>query len=345
MILYSLMIESCLPVSSLHCRQPLNNLWLSYHHSAQYKPDIYSKEASHRLFDSIRGSNKALYSNSNSAEAAGTSGYIDRFVSTGPVTKAESDGDIIDVNVTGEDFVIWNWKAGGTAVSNTDGTITSSVSANTTAGFSIASYTGTGSAATIGHGLSSAPELIIVKNRDQTDAWQVGSSKGIDFTDYLVLNTNAAAVDNVDRWNDTAPSASVFTIGDGVEVNTNTEDYIAYCFHSIPGYSKVSGYTAAGSDGDMNFLYCGFRPAFVLFKETSATNPWAIIDNKRNTYNLADLILRPNASDAVYSHSSGVDFVSNGIKLINNNGMWGDAAADYIFYAIAESPFKTSNAR
>jgi len=297
----------------------------------------------HHLFDTVRGVTKYFSVSETDAEATDANS-LTAFGSDG-FTLGSSATD----NQTLGSMVSWNWKAGGTAASNTDGSITSSVSANTTAGFSIVSYTGTGSTATVGHGLSSTPELLIVKNRSNIAGWGAG---GINFYDgvtnwlyYMQLDTSGIRNGSNQFWNSTSPSSSVFTVEDASSVNTNTDNYIAYCFHSIEGYSKVSGYTAAGSDGDMNFLYCGFRPAFVLFKETSATQGWAIIDNKRNTYNLADLILRPNLSDAVYSHSSGVDFVSNGIKLRNNNGMWGDADAYYIFYAIAESPFKYSNAR
>jgi len=255
------------------------------------------------------------------------------------------EGYNLNVNVSSGTYATWNWKAGGAAVSNTDGTITSSVSANPTAGFSIASYTGTGSAATIGHGLSSAPELIIVKNRDEADAWQVGSSKGIDFTDYLVLDTNAAAVDNVDRWNDTAPSASVFTIGDGVEVNTNTEDYIAYCFHSIEGYSKVGSYEGNGVV-DGTFIYTGMKPSYLLIKRTDASFQWYVWDDKRDTINPNDIVLYPSLSDAEDDSTDySIDFLSNGFKIRNASNLDNNSSGTYIYLAIAESPFKTSNAR
>jgi len=288
-----------------------------------------------QLYDSVRGVNLALYSNVTDAE------YVDddalmSFDSTGFTLGAE-DG----ANNSAQSYVTWNWKAGGTAVSNTDGSITSSVSANTTAGFSIAAYTGTGSAATIGHGLSSAPELIIVKNRDQADAWQVGSSKGIDFTDYLVLDDTAATTDNVDRWNDTAPSASVFTIGDGVEVNTNTEDYIAYCFHSVEGYSKIGIYEGNG-DTDGPFIYTGFSPKFFLSKNIDATQNWTI-QGYAPGYNPEDRKLFPN-ENSVEGTGSNLDFLSNGVKWrIGWNE--GNGSYTYLYMAFAESPFKYSNAR
>jgi len=293
----------------------------------------------HTLVDSVRGATKYLVSNEIDAEVDDST-FVASLDSDGFTV-----GDDVVVNTSTEDYVSWNWKAGGTAVSNTDGTITSSVSANTTAGFSIVSYTGTGSAATVGHGLSQTPELFTVKSRNVYGRGWTTWADSLTATQALDINGSDAAYTSTTSWNSALPSSSVLNLGTRVGTNESATTYIGYCFHSVEGYSKVGSYTAAGSDGDMNFLYCGFRPAFVLFKETSAVNPWAIIDNKRNTYNLADLILRPDVSDAVYSYSSGVDFVSNGIKLRNNNGMWADAGADYIFYAIAESPFKTSNAR
>ena len=295
---------------------------------------------SHSLNDAVRGAGKILLSNSSYQEQTMTDALV----------SFDTDGFTLDddavgtrVNVDTSTYVSWNWKAGGTAVSNTDGSITSSVSANPTAGFSIASYTGTGSAATIGHGLSSAPELIIVKNRDQTDAWQVGSSKGIDFTDYLVLDELDATTDNVDRWNDTAPSASVFTIGDGVEVNTNTEDYISYCFHSVEGYSKVGSYEGNG-DADGTFIYTGFKPAYILIKSYSnASTNWLIHDDARDPYNPAGNNFNANEPDA--ENEKIIDMVSNGFKAREDDNHFNGDGYDYIYYAVAESPFKTSNAR
>ena len=290
----------------------------------------------HCLNDAVRGAGEILRPNRDYAEATDTNN-IESFTSDGWTM-----GDDEKTNKGSTSYVGWSWKGGGAAVSNTDGTITSSVSANTTAGFSIAAYTGTGSAATIGHGLSSAPEMVIVKNLDQADAFQVGSSKGIDFTDYLVLDTNAAAVDNVDRWNDTTPSASVFTIGDGVEVNTNTEDYIAYCFHSVEGYSKVGSYEGNGNlDG--TFVYTGFRPAFVMTKSRDSTSGWQMFDNKREGYNVDNYELLADLSAVEDTSTEFIDIVSNGFK--NRDTTDPNVAETYIYIAFAESPFKYSNAR
>ena len=295
----------------------------------------------HTLVDSVRGATNYLVSNDTDIEVDDST-FVASLDSDGFTV-----GDDVVVNTSTENYASWNWLAGGTAASNTDGTITSSVSANTTAGFSIASYTGTGSAATIGHGLSSAPELIIVKNRDADDAWQVGSSKGIDFTDYLVLNDTAATTDNVDRWNDATPSASVFTIGDGVEVNTNTEDYIAYCFHSVDGYSKVGSYTGNGN-ADGPFIYTnGFRPAFVMIKRTDSTGTWEMYDTARDTYNPYGLVLTANSSDAESDVRSGypADILSNGFKLRHTGAAVNASSGTYIYLAFAESPLKYSRGR
>ena len=339
---------------------------------AGFQPDfswIKARESAynHRVFDVVRGVTKELYTNTTGGDVTDAQS-LKSFDSDG-FTLGTSSG----VNKSGADnaFVSWNWKGGGTPTATNSagagnvptagsvkingansgaalaGTIPATkISANTTSGFSTVTFEGTGSAGTVAHGLSQAPELIIVKNIDMSNEWPVGTTAGgMNFTHYLKLNGSRAVADDDRQFNDTNPTASVFSLGHYDGTNENNDTILSYCFTSIEGYSKVGGYTAAGSDGNMNFLYCGFRPAFVLFKETSATNGWAIIDNKRNTYNLADLILIPSSAGAVYDYSSGVDFVSNGIKLRNNNGMWGDANADYIFYAIAESPFKTSNAR
>ena len=308
-----------------------------------FQPDMTwikrrSSGTQHMLFDSIRLAPQYLVPDATDAEATDAN-QLESFDSDGFTVGSGSS-----TNGTSATFVGWNWKGGGTAASNTDGTITSSVSANTTAGMSVVSYTGTGSAATIGHGLSSAPEMVIVKNRDQTDAWQVycASNTAAPETDYLVLNDTAATADNVDRWNDTLPSASVFTIGDGVEVNTNTEDYIAYCFHSVEGYSKVGSYEG-NNNADGAFVYTGFRPAYVLVRATNVVTNWNVANNKMPEYNVTDLYLTPN-TNAAQSEEAFADLLSNGFKFRNTSTSF-NAAYNYIFYAVAESPFKYSNAR
>jgi hypothetical protein len=239
--------------------------------------------AGHAWWDVLRGTGALISSQSTDAE---TTGYnaITSFGSNAISLGADNTGSLNGrTNETGRNYVGWVWKANGAGVSNTAGTITGTVtvSANTIAGISIVTYTGNGVAgATVGHGLGAVPRMIIVKNRDQADAWQVyqAANTANPETDYLVLNTTAATADALDRWNDTAPTLSVFSLGDGVEVNTNTEDYVAYCFAEVEGFSKFGSYT--GNDV-MTAHSCtrGLGQRFLMIKNSSATQPWVIIDN------------------------------------------------------------------
>ena len=308
-----------------------------------FQPDMIwqkrrSPSSSHYINDVVRGSSKILVPNDVAAESTDAQWLV----------SFDTDGYTIGNMdwTSGGAVVSWNWKAGTTFDPATAGSVvTGSGSSNATAGFSIVKYEGTGAAMTIGHGLSSAPELIIVKNMDAADAWQVGSSKGIDFTDYLVLNTAAAIADNVDRWNDTAPSASVFTVGDGVEVNTDDEDYIAYCFNSIESYSKVGSFVGNGDD-DGIFIYTGFKPAFAIVRSASVGDDWMMLDDARSPYNQMILSLAANDPKAEISATGkAVDFVSNGIKMRNDDNGLNQSGTTFIYIVFAESPFKTSNAR
>jgi hypothetical protein len=270
-----------------------------------FQPDfVWAKSRSeaydHALYDSVRGAGTAvikrqLVSNSTASESGGNGtvyGYLSSFDSDGFTWERGSDGvgsnpdGYAYYDQSGATYVAWNWKANGAGVSNTAGTITGTVtvSADTIAGISIVTYTGNDTAgATVGHGLGAVPRMIIVKNRDAADAWQVyhAANTASPETDYLVLNTFAATADNVNRWNDTAPTLSVFSLGDGAEVNTDTEDYVAYCFAEVEGFSKFGSYTGNGS-ADGPFVYTGFRPAFVMikaFNQPVLTGKWV----RRNT--------------------------------------------------------------
>ena len=317
-----------------------------------FAPDfVWGKSRSlaynHRLYDIIRGAQKALLSNTTDAETAADD-TMTAFLSDGFTVKNS-------LNNNTDTYVAWNWKANGAGSSNTAGTITSTVSANTDSGFSIVTYTGTGANATVGHGLGVAPSMIIVKNRDAADAWQVyhAANTANPETDYLVLNTTAATADAADRWNDTLPTSTVFSIGNGVEVNTNTEDYVAYVFAAIPGYSAFKSYTGTGSSTAGPFVYTGFRPAFVMVKAYSGgTFEWLMYDTSRNTYNVVNNKLAANRSvvenDPTYIGGAGlndIDILSNGFKLktvySNSNG----SGVGYIYMAFAENPFKYSLAR
>ena len=313
-----------------------------------FQPDFLwvkerSEARSNLLWDSVRGSNLGLITNTTSAESAQPS--FTGFLSNGFGISNTDSSDITNKNA--QTYVGWNWKAGGAAVTNTDGTISSQVSANTTSGFSIVTYTGTGANATVGHGLGVTPKWIIVKNRDATDAWQVyhAANTANPETDYLVLNTTAATADAADRWNDTLPTSTVFSIGNGVEVNTNTEKYVAYCWAEIAGFSAFGSYTGNGST-DGTFVYLGFRPKFLMMKRTNLTSDWIMYDTSRSTYNVNTISLNADLADAEYTASDNLDILSNGFKCrssasspTNVNG------STYIYMAFAENPFKNANAR
>ena len=330
------------------------NLWTGNGSTGQsinvgFQPDfLWTKERAetthHGLRNSVTGVTKTLSTSIISiAEQTETDG-VTAFTSTG--FNLSGDGYFY-VNRTGKTMVGWSWKAGGTASSNTDGSITSSVSANTDAGFSIVSYTGTGSTATVGHGLSVAPELLIVKNRtDSGTAWQVGSDALTSWLYYITLSSTAAQNTNTQMWNSTAPTSSVFTVKDAGDVNTNTKNYIAYCFHSVDGYSKVGNYTGnASTDGP--FVYTGFRPAWIILKNITTGGggySWVINDSKRVGYNADNKRLRADTL-GIEDDTGRLDIFSNGFKLTQTYNEANQSGATFIYLAFAESPFKYSNAR
>jgi len=294
---------------------------------------------SHALFDSVRGVQKQLASDSTSAEQT---------VATS-LTSFNSDGFSLGaysrVNASSDTFVSWNWLAGGTASSNTDGSITSTVSANTTSGFSIVSYTGNGTAgATIGHGLGSAVKFLWVKNRDDAGENHTIWHQDIPNTNALFLNSTDGSNSYTTRWNSTTPTSSVFTVGTSNGVNGNTKNYIAYCFAEKKGFSKFGSYTGNGST-DGTFVYTGFKPAWVMIKCTSTTESWDIKDNKRNPYNTCDNGLRANQSSAddINTTYHMIDYLSNGFKLRGaNQNLVNGTGQSYIYMCFSENPFVTS---
>jgi len=313
---------------------------------AGFRPDlVWLKTRDHTYFhqahDSVRGaSSGALYPNASNAE-----------VSTLPIASFDSDGfstgtQSDNTGQNDDDMVAWNWLAGGTAASNTDGSITSSVSANPTAGFSIVAYTGTGSAATVGHGLSSAPELIITKKRSDTasnENWFVAATPIGTGNTVLELNSpNDAATPSPAAYDDPHSTASVVDFETNQNVNDSGETFIMYCFHSVEGYSKVGSYVGNG-DADGVFIQTGMKPALVIVKRL-ADEGWQMFDSTRSPYNVAVDSLTPNGSGAERTDLVDVDIVSNGFKFRGDDGSC-NASDDYIYYAVAESPFKTSNAR
>jgi hypothetical protein len=311
--------------------------------NSNLQPDwLWFKERSsssyHHVFDTSRGvggSGKALYTNNTDAEAADTALTS---VNTDGFTLANTGG----FNENGQTNVCWQWKAnGGTTASNSNGTITSTVQANTTAGFSIVTYTGTGSAATLGHGLGSAPEVVIVKSRSQGYGWIVYHKAAASdaHTDYLGLDDSDALTD-FPMWNDTAPTSTVFSVGTDVAVNNNTQNYVAYCFAEKQGYSKFGSYEGNGN-ANGTFVYTGFKPAWFLCKQTNTSRSWTLIDSKRPEINSNDTkALVPNESGA--EENIDADFLSNGLKIRQNQTAINESGGSYIYMAFAESPFVSS---
>jgi len=318
-----------------------------------FQPDwvwakVRNATGQHSIFDVVRGATKRL---GDGASGVGTS--VESTVAAS-LQSFDSDGFTFGNeagNNSGENYVAWNWKAGGTAVSNTDGTISSSVSASPESGFSIVSYTGNNTAgATVGHGLNSAPEMIFIKGRVATGGdgnWNVyakPSGGAIDETDYLLLNSNTIADDNAGAWNDTAATSSVFSLGTFADSNGDGKTFIAYCFHSVEGYSKIGTYKG-NADTDGPFIYTGFRPAFVLSKILSGANrSWHIMDNKREGFNPQNDLLFTN-SNTSESDVTDQDLLSNGFKLRTTGEGRNRSNSFYLYLAFAEQPFKYANAR
>lgn len=312
-----------------------------------FKPDLVwvknrTSVNSHQLSDSVRGINLALASDLTIAEY---SGNINAFNTNGFQVTTSSNA----VNNSGQNYVGWQWQAGqGTTSSNTNGSITSTVSVNATAGFSIVTYTGTGSAgATVGHGLGVTPQFILIKVRSVSgDAWIVWSG-AISQVGYLNLtDAFAAGARYTAAFNATAPTSSVITLGTSSGgTNTGSATYVAYCWAPVAGFSQFGSYTGNGS-ADGPFIYTGFRPKFVMFKNASAgSTNWTIIDSSRSPYNGAYLWLYPNVSDAEANPNAPEDLLSNGFK-IRTDGSYVNGSGNTIIYAaFAENPLKFANAR
>ena len=287
----------------------------------------------HTSTDAVRGNTKVIYPNTNAAEAT----------SSARVTSFDSDGFSLgnsgDTNTNSRTFVSWNWKANGAGSSNSNGSITSTVSVNTTAGFSIVKWVGNGSAgATIGHGLGATPAVIIEKITSSTGDWLVYHHKNTSApeTEFLRLSQNNATQDEQTIWNDQAPTSSVFYVGTESTVNGNGNNCIAYCFTEKKGYSKFGSYTGNGN-ADGTFVYTGFKPAWVLIKNTGVSQSWHLIDSKRLGYNPKNYIIQPNVSQAE-SSLEWIDMVSNGFKHRNNDAADNASGNNYIYMAFAEEP-------
>jgi hypothetical protein len=288
--------------------------------------------------DSSRGVTKYLFANRANAEAT----------STVDITSFDSDGFSVatgeSVNDSGDTFVAWQWKAnGGTTSSNTDGSITSTVQANTDAGFSIVTFTGTGSTATVGHGLGAIPAMIIQKNRDSSANWSVKHQRTANNYDFLNLNLSSAATANDSIWTQTDPTTSVFSIGTASAINQSGQDQVCYCFAEKQGYSNFGKYIG-NSSVNGPFVYTGFKPRWIIQKNaTTAATSWFIYDSVRDPGNPLSARLAANATDAETSATySPFDFYSNGFRLRDGTDIWNENGSLHIYMAFAENPFVTS---
>jgi hypothetical protein len=308
-----------------------------------FQPDwVWTKSRSNAVgnlvYDVLRGTNKSLSTRETRAEETDSPTSLTSFNSDG-----FSLGSNTGINGSGYTFVSWNWLANGAGVSNTAGTITSTVSANTTSGFSIVSYTGTGANATVGHGLGVTPKMVIVKNRNTTNGWEVYHAS-LGATKVILLNSTEAQQTSASSWNNTAPTSTLFSIGTATGVNGNTNPIIAYCFADVKGYSKFGSFVGNGST-DGTYVHLGFRPAFVMIKGTqnlaSATPDWRIRNNKTNTYNPITTTLYANSSGAEVTEDNH-DFLSNGFKVRTSGAENNYSGETYIYMAFAENPFVSS---
>lgn len=324
-----------------------NGSALSVTNAAGFKPDfVWGKRrdaaGNHNLYDSIRGVTNYLTSNGSGAEIAGVSG-LSAFNTNG-----FSVGSHPDMNTSGGTFVGWQWQAGqGVTNTNTNGSITSTVSANPSAGFSIVTYTGTGSAATVGHGLGVAPSFIFLKIRNNSTIPWLAYHNATGINQYLILSTTDAAATVSNYWGSSNPNSTTFGIGPYGGVNTSGGTYVAYCWSEVPGFSKFGSYIGnVSTDGP--FVYLGFRPKYIMFKNINTTgSQWEVYDTSRDKYNSTGTYLLPAVSDAegTFGATNRFDYLSNGFKVRNTGGSINENGATIIYAAFAENPFKNSLAR
>jgi len=308
---------------------------------AGFQPDftwIKNRSAAdfHVLTDAVRLATKYIRSDDHAIEVTDTES-LKSFDSDGFTV-----GTTAEVNTNTENYVSWNWKAGTTTgIAGSPSITPSGYSFNATSGFSIIKYEGNGvSGATLPHGLGVAPRMIMVKNLDSGQNWHIyTSSTGA--TKYLVLNTAAATVTATGSWNDTAPTSTVFSLGDHASTNTSGEDYVAYCFADVQGFSKFGGYDGNG-DADGTIVYTGFRPAFVILKSTVSSEVWHMMDDKRLGYNVKNEFLYPDTT-AAEDTTTSIDFLSNGFKLRTTNTALNNDDELFIFMAFAQAPLVNSS--
>ena len=298
----------------------------------------------HNLVDAVRGVQNAIASNTTDAQGA----YSNNLSAFGTDGFTLGTGTL--VNASGGTYASWNWKAGGgQGSSNTDGSInTTYTSVNTTSGFSISTYTGTGANATVGHGLGVAPKMIIIKSTSHTSNWGV-YHKSIGAGKMLNLNSSNAEATNNGYFNSTDPTSSVFSLGDeGNDTNGSGKTYVAYCFAEKTGFSKVGIYTGI-NDVNGPLIFTGFKPAWLMYKETTSgtSQNWTIVDNKREPNNVMGKLLHPDLtnaeSDQTGSTAINIDFLSTGFKVRGSDANINGGSKTYIYFAFAEEPVVGSN--
>ena len=307
-----------------------------------FQPDLVwikdrGETHSHRLFDAVRGTTKYLASNNPDAEGTDANSLTTFGVDGFTV------GTSNEVNKNTNTYASWNFKANGAGSSNSDGSITSTVSTDSDTGISIVKYTGAGTTSTVGHGLGVAPEMIWVKRLDSSNGWIVWNDFLQGNNRYLVLNTTAAQATNSTFFQETPPTSSLFYVGNDDGVNGNTLDYIAYCFASKKGFQKVGTFNGNG-DADGTFVYTGFKPRFVIVKVIWATagldfaNHWFMFDSQLNGYNGDNEYLKCDTDEAISSSTNRIDILSNGFKCRTTNDSVNSSSGAYTYYAIAEEP-------
>jgi len=299
-----------------------------------------SEAYNHAAFDSVRGTTKLIRPNQNNAEETHST-TLTAFGSNG---FSLGGGDAF-TNADTVTYASWNWKAGTSFTNDASatgiGTIDSSGSVSTTAGFSIISWTGSGSGATIAHGLGAQPQIVFVKNRSDTASWNVytvigGGGKG------LFLNDNAAFDSDSSYFNNGTASTTTFPVGSANTANGSSDNMIAYCFANVKGYSRISSFVGNGN-ADGTFVYLGFKPAFIIYKNTTNAREWILLDNKRLGYNPSNYSLFPNNTDTGSDGSAvSADLLSNGFKLRTTSEHDNESGNTFIYMAFAENPFVTS---
>ena len=308
-----------------------------------FQPDwVWIKErsstSSHRLMDAVRGVGKGLSSDNTTAEES-LAALLTSFDSDGFTVGADNG-----VNQNNQTYAAWNWKANGSGSSNSDGSVASTVSANTTAGFSIVKWTGTGATATVGHGLGVKPSMIIIKNTGAVENWVVyhgslGAEKNIK------LNNTEAQQDTTGAFNDTEPTSSVFTVHTNTNVNQSGQVMIAYCFAEKTGYSKFGSYTGNGN-ADGTFVYTGFKPSFVLVKRYSGTEQWQMTDSARDkdvSPNFARLNPDTTSAESTNTTWAKIEKFSNGFKLGGTDTVSNGSGSTYIYMAFGQSLVGSNN--